>query len=72
MVIAKMDEVLRQAFKQGIIADENGEPLYSITVPKRDDIPENTRAQRTLPDIEWSATIAGAIEKVEIRGVLTI
>lgn len=72
MVIAKMDEVLRQAFKQGIIADENGEPLYSITVPKRDDIPENTRAQRTLPDIEWSATIAGAIEKVDIRGTLMI
>lgn len=72
MVVAKVDEVLKQAFKQGIIADENGEPLYSITVPTRAEIPANTRAQRILPDIEWSATIAGAVEKVEIRGVLTI
>jgi Protein of unknown function (DUF3383) len=72
MVVAQVDNVLKQAFKQGIIADENGEPLYSITVPKRADIPANTKAQRILPDIEWTATIAGAVEKVEIRGVLTI
>jgi len=72
MVVAEVDNVLKQAFKQGIIADENGEPLYTITVPKREDIPANTRAQRILPDVEWTATIAGAVEKVEIRGVLTI
>lgn len=72
MVVAEVDKVLKQAFKQGIIADENGNPLYSITVAKRDDIPENTRAQRILPDIEWTATIAGAIEKVDIRGTLMI
>lgn len=72
MVVAAVDDVLKQAFKQGIIADENGEPLYTITVPQRAEIPANTRAQRILPDIEWSATIAGAVEKVEIRGVLTI
>lgn len=72
MVVAEVDNVLKQAFKQGIIADENGEPLYTITVPKREDIPANTRAQRILPDIEWTAVVAGAIEKVEIRGTLTI
>ncbi|KYD28171.1 DUF3383 family protein [Geobacillus stearothermophilus] len=72
MVVAAVDDVLKQAFKQGIIADENGEPLYTITVPQRAEIPANTRAQRVLPDIQWSATIAGAIEKVEIRGTLMI
>jgi Protein of unknown function (DUF3383) len=72
MVVAEVDKVLKQAFRQGIIADENGEPLYSITVPKRADIPTNTKAQRILPDIEWTATIAGAIEKVDIRGTLMI
>jgi len=72
MVVAEVDKVLKQAFRQGIIADENGEPLYSITVPKRADIPANTRAQRILPNIEWTATIAGAVEKVEIRGTLMI
>ncbi|MBA2878051.1 hypothetical protein HNR63_001105 [Anoxybacillus kamchatkensis] len=72
MVVAEVDNVLKQAFRQGIIAEENGEPLYTITVPKRAEIPANTRAQRILPDIEWTAVIAGAVEKVEIRGVLTI
>jgi Protein of unknown function (DUF3383) len=72
MVIAEVDKVLKQAFRQGIIADENGEPLYSITIPTRADIPANTRAQRVLPDIEWTATIAGAVEKVEIRGTLAV
>lgn len=72
MVVAEVDNVLKQAFRQGIIAEENGEPLYTITVPKRAEIPANTRAQRILPDVEWTATIAGAVEKVEIRGVLTI
>ncbi|MED5041485.1 DUF3383 family protein [Geobacillus stearothermophilus] len=72
MVVAEVDKVLKQAFRQGIIADENGEPLYSITVPKRADIPTNTKAQRILPDIEWTATIAGSIEKVDIRGTLMI
>ncbi|MED5050658.1 DUF3383 family protein [Anoxybacillus rupiensis] len=72
LVVAEIDKVLKQAFKQGIIADENGEPLYSITVPKRDEIPANTRAQRVLPDIEWTAIIAGAVEKVEIKGTLAV
>lgn len=72
MVVAEVDSVLKQAFRQGIIAEENGEPLYTITVPKRTDIPANTRAQRILPDIEWTAVVAGAVEKVEIRGILTI
>jgi Protein of unknown function (DUF3383) len=72
MVVAEVDKVLKQCFKQGIIADENGEPLYSITVPKRADIPANTKAQRILPDVKWKATIAGAIEHVDIQGVLAL
>lgn len=72
MVVAEVDNVLKQAFRQGIIAEENGEPLYTITVPKRAEIPANTRAKRILPDVKWKATIAGAVEKVEIRGVITI
>lgn len=72
MVVAEVDKVLKQCFKQGIIADENGEPLYSIEVPKRADIPTNTIAQRMLPDIKWKATIAGAIEHVDIQGVLAL
>lgn len=72
LVVAEVEKVLSQGFKQGIIADEEGVPLYSITVPKRSEIAANTRAQRILPDVKWTAVIAGAVEKVEIRGTLTI
>jgi hypothetical protein len=72
LVVAEVEKVLDQAFKQGIIADEEGVPMYTITVPKRADIPKNTIAQRILPDVQWTAVIAGAVEKVEIRGTLTL
>ena len=73
LVVAAMEDVLKQAYTQGIIADdEAGNPLYSIEVPKRADIPTNSVAQRILPDIPWTATVAGAIEKVTIKGVLTL
>lgn len=73
LVVAEVENVLKQAYNQGIIADdEAGNPMYSIDVPKRADIPANTRASRVLPDVNWTATIAGAIEKVTIKGTLTV
>lgn len=72
LVVAEVENVLDRAFQQGIIADEEGEPLYTISYPTRAEIPANDRARRVLPDIEWTAVVAGAVEKVEIRGVLTI
>jgi Protein of unknown function (DUF3383) len=72
MVVAEVDKELKQCFKQGIIADENGDPLYSIEVPKRAEIPVDKKAQRILPDIKWTATIAGAVEKVDIKGTLAV
>ena len=78
LVVSKADEVLGGNVEdldtgEGIIArDDAGNPMYTIKVPKREEIPANTRAQRILPDIEWTAVVAGAIEKVKIRGTLTI
>jgi hypothetical protein len=72
LVVAEVEKVLNQGFKMGIIADEEGTPQYTITVPKRSDVPKNTIAQRILPDVKWTAVIAGAVEKVEIRGTLTL
>ncbi|KOP82007.1 hypothetical protein AMS60_05620 [Bacillus sp. FJAT-21945] len=72
LVAAEVERVLNQGFKQGIIADEEGVPLYSISVPTRSDVPVNMRANRILPDVKWKATIAGAIEGVEIHGVLAL
>lgn len=78
LVVAEVEGVLASTVEnsvtgEGIIArDDAGNPMYTITFPKRKDIPKNKLAQRILPDIQWTATISGAFEKVEIRGVLTV
>lgn len=72
MAVAELEKALRLAGKNGIIAQENDEYQYTITVPKIEDIPANTKANRVLPDIPWEATIAGAIENVKINGVLKV
>jgi len=78
LVVAEVEGVLASEVEntttgEGIIArDDAGNPMYTITFPRRKDIPKNTLAQRILPDIQWTATIAGAFEKVQIRGVLTV
>lgn len=78
LAVAEVEGVLASTVEntttgEGIIArDDAGNPMYTITFPKRKDIPKNTLAQRILPDIQWTATIAGAFEKVQIRGVLTV
>lgn len=73
MVVARMDTRFKAAYRQGIIAeDENGEPDYQITFPRRADIPKNTIAQRILPDINFRIVVAGGVEKVQINGVLAL
>lgn len=73
LVVAEVEQVLKLGFKMEIIADdEAGNPMYSITAPRRKDIPKNTIAKRLLPDVKWRAVVAGAVENVEIRGVLTL
>ncbi|AUS87031.1 DUF3383 domain-containing protein [Lysinibacillus sp. YS11] len=78
LAVAEVESVLASTVEntttgEGIIArDDAGNPMYTITFPRRKDIPKNTLAQRILPDIQWTATISGAFEKVQIRGVLTV
>lgn len=73
MVVDAVKSVLKQALTNGIIAkDEMGNGLFNITAPARADIPVNDRANRILPDIKWDATIAGAIHKVKIDGVVRV
>lgn len=78
LVVAEVEKVLAanvedETTGEGIIArDEAGNPLYSVTIPKKSDIPKNTIAKRILPDIPWEAEISGAIETVKIRGVLKV
>lgn len=44
----------------------------TVTAPLVEDIAVADRANRILPDVEFTAQLAGAIHKVNIQGVLTI
>lgn len=73
LVVSEIEKVLKHSYNVGIIADdEAGNPEFTITAPKRADILKNTVAKRILPDVRWRAVVAGAVEKVEIRGVLAL
>jgi hypothetical protein len=72
LVASQVTDVLQDAFNAGMIADEDGKPLYTVTVPSRASISAEDRAARNLPGIPFTATLSGAVEKVEISGVVTV
>lgn len=73
LVVGRLKENLRNAVAEKVIAtDVDGNGLWSITVPNRENIPTNARASRVLTDIYWEATIAGAIHNVSVTGVLKV
>lgn len=73
IVVAETESVLKRASNQGITAvDSDDIPLYAIKAPKASEVATNDKAQRILPDVNWTATIAGAVENVQINGVLKL
>lgn len=73
MTVAQVEAALQQAFNNGIIAgDADGVPLYSIAYPAAANISQQDRANRKLPNVTWKATIAGAIENVDVAGSLEV
>lgn len=72
-VVAEIEKTIIDAGKQGIVAtDVDGKYIFSVDAPGINDISNADKASRKLPNINWSATIAGAIEDVDIKGVLTL
>lgn len=72
-VVSKLKSVLKLAVKRGVIArDENGNGMWSVNIPRRADIPTNTIANRILPDINFTAYVAGAVHNVQVNGVLKV
>lgn len=73
LIAAEMETVLKRAANQGIIAqDGDGNPLYSLDIPDISEISANDKAARKLPNMNWTATIAGAVENVDIGGTLKL
>lgn len=79
--IALVENQIRQALllgqRRGGIApteydEDNNENLgFTIEMPLAADIPANTKAQRLLEDVNFTARLAGAIHVVEITGSFT-
>ena len=64
-IVSEVEGVLRQGvFNGGINPDEE----LIVTAPLAADVDANDRASRLLPDLEFIATLAGAIHKTVIRG----
>jgi len=75
-------DVLKRAGDNGIIAAAVTEAekttsddkiyLYTVTVPDRADVSANNRATRTLTDVKFNYTTAGAIHKVTVTGLISV
>ncbi|MBW2672320.1 MAG: DUF3383 family protein [Deltaproteobacteria bacterium] len=73
MVVSTIQAVLQYATDREIIArDSDGNGMWSVTAPDRSEILTNYIANRILPDVEFEFVAAGAIHKVQIRGVITL
>lgn len=68
---AQLDEGIASGFLRADPASYDGEP-YSITVPLVKDVSFTDRANRQLTNVNFTATLAGAIHAVTVSGVVTV
>jgi len=67
-----------QATIKAVLMEGVGNDLYaadpepSVTVPKVADVSAADKASRLLPDVEFTATLAGAIHTVAVSGVVSV
>ena len=60
---------LKLGVQRGGIAED---PAFTTSVPKVADVPVQDKANRLLPDVEFTATLAGAIHATTINGTVTL
>lgn len=72
MTVAEVEKAIKGAPDGMIAKDEGGKLIYTITAPDINDISTNDKATRLLPGIKWRITLAGAVEAVEVDGVLAL
>jgi hypothetical protein len=75
--IAIVENLVREILDIGaangfIRTDSQGNGIYTITSPLVDDVPVQNKIDRFLPDINFEAELAGAINTVSIKGVLKL
>jgi hypothetical protein len=71
--IAIIEAEIRAQLDDGI---DNGliavDPEYTITVPAASSVSAAEKTARILPDIQFTATLAGAIHSVQVAGTVSV
>jgi hypothetical protein len=61
--------VLQLGVGQGIFTND---PPFTVTVPTAVSVDDTDKANRLLPDVNFTAVLAGAIHEVEVNGTVTV
>jgi hypothetical protein len=69
LITAPIRARLANGVAVGLLADD---PAPTVTAPLVADVNVTDRANRLLPDVTFSATLAGAIHSVQIAGVVSV
>lgn len=74
IVVSQVEAALQEAVEIGLLAppDADGNPSYTVTAPLAADVSVTDKGNRFLPDVEFTATYAGAINRTEIRGTISV
>lgn len=73
LVANRIKDVLEYAADRGIVATNlRGKAIYAIYPPRRKNVPIWDLKNRHLSNVRFAALVAGAIDTVEVRGVLTV
>lgn len=71
LIVAECETVMKLATNQGIIAlDDDGQGMWTVTAPRRENIPTNDIANRKLDGVIIEATLAGAVHEATLRVTL--
>jgi len=66
IIVGQLRQALDEAVKRDILAD------FDITYPDAADVPLTEKGKRLLPDVNFTATLAGAIHATVINGVVKL
>jgi len=70
-IVNEVRAALKDAIDVEFLISDPKEPTPVVDYPTEASINPTDRANRILPDIKFSARLAGAIQDVEIQGVVT-
>jgi len=51
---------------------DKGKYMYKVSVPERSSVPEVDRANRRLPGVKFSFTVAGAVHSMDVEGTIEV